>query len=132
MSRPLDTSRTARRTSRRRFVQILGIAAAATPLAGAWQAAAQTTTPVPPSPAPPSPTPAAAAADATDPDLAADARAIIEMIQRRYGTRLDAAQLEAVRTDVQSTLGAGRTLRKLDLKNADEPDVAFRARPLDS
>jgi hypothetical protein len=134
MSRSIDPSIDGRRTSRRRFVQILGAAAAVTPFAGAMQVAAQTAAPTStPTPTPaPTPTAPPAAAAPEDPDLAADARSITEMIQRRYGARLDATQLKAVEADVQSTLGAGRTLRKLDVRNADEPDVAFRARPLES
>ena len=124
MSRPFDDSADRIRTSRRRFVQYLGAAAAATPLAGLLPAAAQTAAPTTPPPtAPPTTT-----SDSDDPAMAADAQSITDMIQRRFGARLDAAQLQSIRDDVESNLGAGRVLRGLELGNADEPDIIFRAR----
>lgn len=128
MSRPFDDSADRIRTSRRRFVQYLGAAAAATPLAGLLPAAAQTAAPTTPPPA----APPAATSDSDDPAVAADAQSITDMIQRRFGARLDAAQLQSVRDDVESNLGAGRVLRGLELGNADEPDIVFRARSLEA
>jgi hypothetical protein len=113
-------------TSRRRFVQWLGAAAAIAPLGAALPGTAQP--PAPPAP-PPSTPPPPPAANAVDPEVAHEARALTDLIARRFGDRLDEAQLQAIREDVESNLGAGRTLRKLDLGNADEPDVVFRARP---
>lgn len=107
-----------RMSDRRRFLMTLG----ALPLAGAvLPSLAQS--PPPPTPAPPPPAPAS-----TDPEVAADAQSLLEIVKRRYGARLDAAQLDSVREDLEGILGSGRTLRKLELQNADEPDIVFRAR----
>jgi hypothetical protein len=107
--------------SRRRFLQTLGAATAAVPLGLAWPALAQTPPPAPPATPPPAPAPEG------DPGLQADAQHLVQIVERRWGERLDAAQLEAVRDDVQGLLGAGAALRRLELRNADEPDVVFRA-----
>jgi hypothetical protein len=117
------------RTSRRRFVQSLAAAAAIAPLAAALPAAAQT--PAPPVTSPPPPPAPPPAANEVDPEVAADARAVTDMIERRFKGRFDAAQLKLIREDVEGNLGAGRALRKLDLRNADEPDIVFRARALE-
>jgi hypothetical protein len=94
------------------------------PLAGLLPAAAQ--------PPPSATTPPAPAADAeVDPEIAAEAQNLTDIIQRRFGARLDTAQLQAIREDVQGNLEAGRALRKLELGNADEPDVVFRAKPVE-
>jgi hypothetical protein len=52
---------------------------------------------------------------------------LLEIVERRFGSRLDAAQLESVRGDLDDNMRAARTLRALQLTNADEPDVVFRA-----
>ena len=65
-----------------------------------------------------------------DPDKvadAADARSLLEIVQRRFGSRLDAEQLESIRDDLEGNMRAARALRALPLGNADEPDVVFRA-----
>jgi hypothetical protein len=109
----------------------LGAAAAATPLAGVFPAAGQTAAaPRPATPPASTPTPAAAG-DAEDPGIAADAESLTGMIRRRYGQHLDAEQLQSIRDDVEGNLGAGRVLRGLELGNADEPDVIFRAQALE-
>lgn len=117
------------RTSRRRFVQILGASAAVAPLAGLLPAVAQPPPAATPPPATPPPAPAADAE--VDPEIAAEAQNLTDIIQRRFGARLDAAQLQAIREDVQGNLQAGRVLRKLELGNADEPNVIFRAKPVE-
>lgn len=50
-------------------------------------------------------------------------------MKRRWGDRLDAKQLDAVREDLEGNLGAAAALRALALTNADEPDVIFSAEP---
>jgi hypothetical protein len=112
------------RPSRREFLWALG-AASTLPLASAATGWAQ------PPPAPPgSSPPAATPPPDTDPAKAADAadaRSLLEIVERRFGSRLDAAQMESVRRDLEDNMRAARTLRALQLTNADEPDVVFRA-----
>jgi hypothetical protein len=121
--------------SRRRFLQTLGAATAAAPLAGlAWPALAQTPPPAPASPpSTPSatPTPATPATPPTPEEIAnkADAQSLLDIVQRRFGSRLDKAQLDSIRDDIEGNLGAGQGLRKLELRNSDEPDIIFRAVP---
>lgn len=114
-----------RPTSRRWFLRTLGAATVALPLAPLVPAAAQTaggataTAPAPLAvPATPAP---------TESEFAADARTLAELVERRFGSRLTAAEKDAVRGDLQDGLESGRVLRNLDLTNADEPDVVFRA-----
>jgi hypothetical protein len=107
--------------SRRDFLRVLG-AASALPLLGALPAAAQ---------APPQSTRTAAGAvpDNADAALAADARSLGDILQRRYGTRLTEAQWYAVRQDLEGVLEAGRALRAVPLQNADGPVTLFAALP---
>lgn len=96
-----------RPSDRRRFLQTLG-AVSALPFL-----------PVPVgAQAPPPP--------AAESDVAGEARSLVEIVKRRHA-HLDAAQLDGVRADLEDILEAGRTLRKLELRNADEPDIVFRA-----
>lgn len=115
------------RPSRRQFLWALG-AASTLPLASAATGWAQ---PPQPPPAPPgSAPPVATPPPDTDPQKAADAadaESLLEIVERRFGARLDAAQLESVRGDLEDNMRAARTLRALQLTNADEPDVVFRA-----
>lgn len=113
-----------RRASRRKFLQTLGSAAVLPLAGGVLPALAQAPAPTAPPAAPPPP-----ATTTTDPGIAADARALLQVVQRRWGDRLDAKQLEAVREDIEGNLGAAAALRALPLTNADEPDVIFRADP---
>lgn len=108
-------------TSRRRFLGALG-ATAALPLAHALPAWAEPpATPTPPKAEPEPPADPESAGDA------ADAENLLHIIDRRFGIRFDAAQLDAIRDDLQSSLRAGRALRAWPLGNGDEPDVVFRA-----
>lgn len=96
-----------RPSDRRRFLQTLGAVSALQFL------------PVPVgAQAPPPP--------AAESDVAGEARSLVEIVKRRHA-HLDAAQLDSVRADLEDILEAGRTLRKLELRNADEPDIVFRA-----
>lgn len=120
--------------SRRRFLRAVGAAAAALPFVPLLPAVAQVapaTGPVaPPVPAATPPVPPAAGATA-EAEFAADARTLLELVERRFGSRLTAAEKDAVRADLQDGLESGRALRNLDLGNADEPDVVFRAQGLE-
>lgn len=128
-----------RPTTRRRFLHTFGAAAAALPFVPLLPGAAEGAPPVaggaPAAPAvtPPIPTatPPVPAAAGVDPELADDARTLAELVERRFGARLTAAEKDAVRADLQDGLESGRVLRKLDLTNADEPDVVFRAQGLE-
>ena len=113
---------------RRRFLQTMSGAAALPLVGGVLPVLAQTPAPASPPATPPPVTPPAAA-PATDPGVAADARTLLEVVKRRWGDRLDAKQLDAVREDIEGNLGASATLRALALTNADEPDVIFHAEP---
>lgn len=110
-----------RPASRREFLRALG-AASALPLVGALPLAAQP-------PAPPAPLPAAATPEAVEAADAADARSLAEIVERRFGARLDEAQLYEIRKDIEGSLAAGRVLRAVALQNGDEPAVVFRALP---
>jgi hypothetical protein len=107
--------------SRRDFLRVLG-AASALPLMVALPAAAE---------APPQSTRTAAGAAPNDADaaLAADARSLGDILQRRYGTRLTEAQWYAVRQDLEGVLDAGRALRAVPLQNAEGPVTHFSALP---
>src|SRR5262245_40295041 len=95
-------------TTRREFLGALG-ATTALPLVMALPAAAQSP---PPAPATPPAAPPAATPNEVDPEVAADASSLLEMVQRRFGSRLEPAQLELIRQDLQDVVGSGRTLRK--------------------
>ena len=117
--------RTDRFPNRREFLWALG-AASALPLAGAAVTWAQP--PSTPAPAPDSGT--TKPVPDPDPDKvadAADARSLLEIVERKFGSRLDAEQLESIRDDLEGNMRAARALRALPLGNADEPDVVFRA-----
>jgi len=115
-----------RPTSRRHFLQALG-AATALPLV-ARMAPAQTPPASTPTPAT-APTPATT--PAVDPGVEADARRLLDIVQRRYGSRLDGAQLDAIRDDLQDGIQSGQALRKVALGNSDEPAIVFRALPVE-
>jgi len=109
--------------NRRKFLQTLG-ATAALPWVAAWPAAAQ-------APAKPAPAPAPPPSSPPDPDAAAaqaDSRNLVEMLQRRYGANWTPEQVEALRSDLEDGVSGGRVLRKLELRNADEPAVIFVTR----
>lgn len=129
-----------KRSSRRRFLAMAGVAAAATALAPS-QLIAQTARTAKASPKPQaksskpaaSPKPADAKpdttkpADETPPDIAAEAQSLLAVVQQRYGKHLKPKQLEAVNTELVNRVTAGRRLRAVKLKNHEEPDFTFRA-----
>ncbi|MFQ5599242.1 MAG: hypothetical protein ACE5G2_01670 [Candidatus Krumholzibacteriia bacterium] len=103
--------------SRRRFLQLLGATSAAPwvraalpalAVAGARTAAAQTP---------------------EDEEVPPEVRSLLEIVQQRWGDRLDQEQLHAIEQDLKYLQRAGRTLRDVDLGNADEPAFVFRAPP---
>jgi len=51
-------------------------------------------------------------------------------LSRRYGSQLQAADLEEIKKGIEDNLQAAERLRKsLKLGNADEPVTLFQARP---
>src|SRR5262249_22073784 len=114
-------------TSRRHFLQVLG-AVTALPLIAPLNGRAQTPPATTPTPAA-GPTPATT--PAVDPGVEADARRLLDIVQRRYGGRLDGAELEAIGDVPQDGIQSGQALRKVALANSDEPATVFRARPVE-
>ena len=112
---------------RRRFLQLAGLGLSTAALAG--PALAQTSTPPATPPAAPAATPPAAAAPEGPPPISEDARALAEIVRRRYGKHLTPDQLEAVTRELDGRVQAGRRLKDLKLANSDEPDFTFHAGP---
>ncbi len=108
-----------RRTGRREFLVTVGLAGVSSALAPAAASLAQAPPTAPPAKAD------TAAAQAGEPS--ADARALADIVQRRYGEHLTPQQLDAVRADFDDTLKATKRLREVKLQNADEPDFTFKA-----
>jgi hypothetical protein len=81
--------------------------------------------------APKTPAPAAApgapAAAEKPPEISEDARALAEIVKRRYGQHLTPEQLEAVTREIDGRLQGGKALRAAKLANGDEPDFTFHA-----
>ena len=82
--------------------------------------------------------PAAAAKPATPPvappagagdekPLSDDAKALLEIVKRRYGAHLDDTQLAGIAKEIDGRLDSGRALRAAKLANSDEPDSTFHA-----
>jgi hypothetical protein len=99
---------------RRGFLQLLAGAIAALP------ASAQV-------PTPPAATPAPATPPAPPAHSGGEARLLTEVLRSRYPDRFAEAQWSGVVTDFDGDLGAGKRLRAVKLRNADEPDFTFRA-----
>ena len=59
--------------------------------------------------------------------VAAEVETMLALVRERYGDRLDAAQLAAVRTSIEAIVQAARALRAVRLTNADEPPQPFEA-----
>ena len=64
---------------------------------------------------------------AAPPEISEDARALAQVIERRYGRHLNSKQLEAVTREIEDRLQGGKRLREVRLANHDEPDFTFRA-----
>jgi hypothetical protein len=70
--------------------------------------------------------PARPPAGAGGPD---EADLLFAFVRARYGERLDAGALDAVRQAVGAIVDQSRALRAVRLGNADEPFVTFRPDP---
>jgi hypothetical protein len=55
------------------------------------------------------------------------ADALLEIVRTRYGQFLDEDQLRSVRRSIASRLASAEQLRRVPLKNSDEPAFAFSA-----
>ncbi|HEX7614094.1 MAG TPA: hypothetical protein VF554_02345 [Thermoanaerobaculia bacterium] len=107
--------------SRRGFAKSLALAAAAPALAGAGITLGQTA-PTPsaaPTPAP-TPVPAPEAPSST-------AEALTEVVRIRWGKHLSGEQLGEIAKSLDGRLKGAEAVKKVDLTNADEPDVVFFA-----
>ena len=124
----MDSAPRSQPLHRRRFLQLAGLGLSTAAIGG--PALAQTSTP--PATTPPAATPAippTAAAPEGPPPISEDARALAEIVRRRYGKHLTPEQLEAVTRELDGRVQAGRRLKDLKLANSDEPDFTFRASP---
>lgn len=101
-------------TPRRGFLRSLAVAPLL-PLVAPRGFAAPQAAPAPsPAPSPPGPV----------------AEALAEAVRQRYGSHLDAEDLEAIGKAIQGKLERAERLRKrMKLGNADEPVTVFSARP---
>lgn len=119
------------RTSRRRFLMLVGAAGLSTSLIAPALLAQGRSRKVEKPPLEPKPaTPAKTDGPASPPppsEFADDARALTLIIERRYGKHLDASQLEQIRKELDGRMQAGQALRAVKLGNHDEPDFAFHA-----
>ena len=119
-----------RRANRRRFLGALGVAglgAAVAPSALIARAVAASQ-PKPRAAKPPAAAKPVAPADPNAPPPPSDdARALAEIVRRRYGAHLSPEQLEGVTRELEQRLGGGRALRAAKLANGDEPDATFHA-----
>ena len=111
---------------RRRFVQLMGWAGAAAAaqggpaLATAAQKSKSVHRPTVPLPSQ-SPTPAPGS------EVSDEARAVAEVVKRRYGDHVSPQELETITKDIDGDLKAIQKLREVKLANADEPDMSFHA-----
>jgi hypothetical protein len=112
----------ARSVDRREFLKRVAAAGAAAliPSLAAAQSAAP---PAPPAgTAPPAPAPPAAPEGSS-----ADARALTEILRRRWPDRFTEAQWDSITGDFDGDISAGKRLRSAKLANGDEPDFTFHA-----
>jgi len=118
-------------TSRRRFLRWIGLAglvAGASPVAFAAPRAQKAGTKPAATPPPPPPDTVAAAPARPAPLVPSDdARALVSVIERRYGKQLTKEQLETIAREIEGDLRAGVRLRDVKLANGDEPDMTFHA-----
>ena len=59
--------------------------------------------------------------------IRAEVETLLALVRERYGERLDAEQIAAVRASIQSIVQASRALRAVRLTNDDEPAQPFAA-----
>jgi|SRR6185369_10571547 len=111
---------------RRRFVQLMGWAGAAAAAHGGpalAAAAKKSRTTGRPADHAPAPSPATESA----PAVSEEARALAEVVRRRYGDHLSPQDIETITRDLDGDLQGIQRLCEAKLTNADEPDTVFRA-----
>jgi protein-disulfide isomerase len=64
------------------------------------------------------------------PPSEAQTDAVLGVVKARYGDKLDATELAAVRVEIGKAAEATDRLRAVKLGNADEPVTVFAARPV--
>jgi len=107
------------RLSRREFHRAAATAATLSVVAG-WIPAAQEQ---PGAAGPPATQAASGAFEAPS----AEAAALAEIVRTRYGSRLDAQALQEITRSIEGGLKGAASLRKVPLKNSEEPAFIFRA-----
>jgi hypothetical protein len=114
---------------RRRFVQLMGWAGVvAMARGGPALAAAATRTRLKNGPRPAFPAPAAdTSASARPPEISEEARALGEVVKRRYGSHLTPDDLQGITRDLDGDVRAMKRMGEVKLANADEPDLTFHA-----
>jgi len=116
-----------RLVDRRTALQAIGLAAGVVAgtaflAGGAGEASAQSAS------APKKDEPAAdPPAESEQKEPSAEAKRLGEIAKIRFGQHLSEDQLKLLVEDLDGGLQSGQRLRKLGLKNADEPDFLFRA-----
>jgi hypothetical protein len=113
-------------TDRREFLKLLGVAGIGSTLATSAVALAQTSKTETKEDAKPKPQPVAPA-QGEQPETSPDARTLLEVVKRRYGSHLTDEQLAEILEELNGRMRSGEALRKLALTNGDEPDVIFSA-----
>jgi hypothetical protein len=116
-----------RNGGRRRFVQLLGWAGVVAMARGGPALAAAAAKSRAKSMPPPAPTPVAPAPPAGPPEISEEARALAEVVRRRYGEQLSEGDLQTIARDLDGDLRGAKRLREVKLANADEPDMTFHA-----
>lgn len=108
---------------RRQFLKLLGAAGVAASLGTPAIALAQSAkSDVKKETAARTPAPAEEATE-----ISADAKSLMEVVQRRYGRHLSKEQAQDVLEELNYRVRAGEALRKVPFANGDEPDFTFSA-----
>jgi hypothetical protein len=110
---------------RRRFLKTVGLAGLSSTLVPSALSLAQTPDSRPPL-SPPVRVPAQADTSAAPKGVSEDARALAEIIRRRYGKHLNDEQIASIADDFDGDLKAFPRLHAVKLANGDEPDFTFR------
>lgn len=112
---------------RRRFLQVVGLgltqAALAVPAVSFAQSGGAGK---PAKPDAPASVPMTPATPEGPPPPSDDAKALAEIIRRRYGQHLTPEQMDAVTRQIDQGLQGGKRLKDVKLGNGDEPDFTFR------
>jgi hypothetical protein len=113
---------------RRRFLKTVGLAGLSSTLIPSAISLAQTPAPAPSQPPKPVtlPAPVDTSATAKKEPVSEDAKALAEIIRRRYGKFLGNDRIATITDDLDGDLKAGPRLHAVKLANGDEPDFTFR------